>query len=72
MIESHQDEPPEPNGNSYMQQSVETIDCTTLDQFWNRVSPIGEFFGQRYTSFIFRGQRDSEGRWFQKCLGRMS
>ena len=39
---------------------VETVDCVTLDQFWNYVSPVGEHFGQAYSKFIFRGQGNSE------------
>lgn len=41
-------------------QGVETIDCTTLEQFWNVVSPIGKQFGQASSNFVFRGQENSE------------
>jgi hypothetical protein len=39
---------------------VEIVDCITLDQFWNVVSPIGEHFGKPYSKFIFRGQGSSD------------
>jgi hypothetical protein len=39
---------------------VEILDCTTLDEFWNRVSPIGELFGKPYSNFVFRGQGNGE------------
>jgi hypothetical protein len=41
-------------------QGVEIVDCVTLDQFWNLVSPVGEHFGQPYSKFIFRGQGNSD------------
>jgi FRG domain len=40
--------------------SIEVVDCVTLDEFWGVISPIGERFGRPHTSFIFRGQWDSE------------
>jgi hypothetical protein len=39
---------------------IETIDCMTLDEFWNVVSPIGEHFGQPNSKFIFRGHGNSK------------
>ncbi len=43
-----------------MHQGVDILDCTTLDQFWNLLSPIGELFGKPYSNFIFRGQGKDE------------
>jgi hypothetical protein len=41
-------------------QGVEAIDCDTLDQFWDYVSPIGDTFGKPHSRFGFRGQGDSK------------
>jgi hypothetical protein len=63
MTKAHPAETPQLTVNSSncpMHECVETIDCATLNQFWNLVSPIGELFGQRHTAFVFRGQRNSE------------
>ena len=43
-----------------VRQGVEVLDCRTLDEFWNALSPIGEFFGHQNSKFIFRGQGNSE------------
>jgi hypothetical protein len=51
-----------------MYQRVDIIDCTTLDQFWNLVSPIGELFGQQFSQFIFRGQGNSEWKLVPKIF----
>jgi hypothetical protein len=40
-------------------QRFKTIDCVTLDHFWNVISPIGELFGKPDTKFVFRGHGDS-------------
>jgi hypothetical protein len=42
-------------------QSVEITHCDTVDQFWNLVSPIGEYFDPPPSEFVFRGQGNS--RW---------
>lgn len=36
------------------------VDCSTLDEFWEAMSPIGKRFGARRDRFIFRGQSNSE------------
>lgn len=43
-----------------MTSSIETIDCTTLDEFWNCVSPISETFSSPRESYIYRGQGNSD------------
>jgi hypothetical protein len=51
-----------PDGTSEtMEQGVEITHCDTLDQFWNLVSPVGEYFGRPPSEFVFRGQGNS--RW---------
>lgn len=49
-------------------QPVEIIQCDTLDQFWNVMSPIGEYFGQPYSQSIFRGQGNSEWQLVPKVF----
>ena len=39
--------------------NYEIVDCSTLDEFWDFVSPIGDKFGKQASSYIFRGQGDS-------------
>src|SRR5450631_3441670 len=39
---------------------IETIDCNSLDEFWDLVSPIGRLFGRRGAEFVYRGQSDSK------------
>ena len=44
-----------------MTSSIETKDCDSLDEFWECISPIGDFFtmqGKR-SKFIYRGQSNS-------------
>jgi len=54
-------EPMENGSDTPTHQGVETVDCVTLDEFWNFVSPIDEKnFGKAYSKFIFRGQGNSE------------
>jgi hypothetical protein len=75
MTRSHVAHKPEPRGNccnTPTHQGAETVDCVTLDEFWNFVSPIGENFGQANSKFIFRGQGNSEWKLipkvFRTCL----
>jgi len=42
-------------------QGVDVLDCLTLDEFWNVISPTGDLFGRPYSKFIFRGQ--GNGDW---------
>ena len=51
-------------------QGVEIKHCDTLDQFWNLVSPIGEFFGfgRAPSEFVFRGQRNSQWKLVPKVF----
>jgi len=39
-----------------MSNIVETIDCDTLRDFWEKISPVGNLFGGS-PSFVYRGQR---------------
>ena len=39
---------------------INIIDCATLDEFWEAMSPIGRCFGGQHDRFIFRGQATSE------------
>ena len=39
---------------------IDIVDCATLDEFWEAMSPIGARFGRRRDRFIFRGQANSE------------
>jgi FRG domain len=43
-----------------MTDPIEIIDCATLDEFWETMSPIGTRFGGPHDRFIFRGQANSE------------
>jgi hypothetical protein len=43
-----------------MADPIESVDCATLDEFWEEMSPIGKRFGRRHDRFIFRGQSNSE------------
>jgi hypothetical protein len=61
-------EPTEGDPEASMHQGVEILDCVTLDQFWNLVSPIGELFGRPHSKFIFRGQGNSEWRLVPKIF----
>ena len=63
-------EPTDDGSEVSMCQGVEMLDCATLDEFWDLVSPIGEHFREHHSKFIFRGQRDSNGSWFPRYLGR--
>jgi hypothetical protein len=45
-----------------IQNAVETVDCVTLDEFWNLLSPVGQHFGQWQSRFVFRGQGNS--KWY--------
>ncbi|HEX3496519.1 MAG TPA: FRG domain-containing protein [Methylocella sp.] len=73
MTKSDPDNPPEPTENCSnipTHQGVEIVDCVTLDQFWNLVSPIGEHFGQANSNFIFRGQCNSKWELIPKIFRR--
>jgi len=61
-------EPPENGSEVPMHQGVEILDCATLDQFWNLVSPISELFGQPDSKFIFRGQGNGEWKLVPKIF----
>ncbi|WP_316224968.1 MULTISPECIES: terminase gpA endonuclease subunit [unclassified Bradyrhizobium] len=43
-----------------MTDRIDIIDCATLDEFWETMSPIGARFGGQHDRFIFRGQAKSE------------
>lgn len=43
-----------------MAPNIEQINCKTLDDFWNRVSPISETFTSPGEAYIFRGQCNSK------------
>jgi hypothetical protein len=65
MTRSHPADRPEPmedSSDSPICQGVEIVDCLTVDQFWNLVSPVGEHFGNPNSKFVFRGQGRSEWR----------
>jgi hypothetical protein len=71
MTASHMASGPElpANGSDVpVHQGVEILDCTSLDQFWNLVSPIDELFGKPDSRFIFRGQGDSEWKLVPKIF----
>ena len=42
-----------------IQSNYDVVDCDTLDEFWNNVSPISENFNQPGVHYIYRGQSDS-------------
>lgn len=44
-----------------MTDNVEVIDCDSLDEFWDAISPIGKLFDLPQSKFVFRGQNDA--RW---------
>lgn len=53
--------PPSQKGEkNTMTDSIDIIDCATLDEFWETMSPIGTRFGRPHDRFIFRGQANSE------------
>jgi len=43
-----------------MADPIEIVECATLDDFWEEMSPIGKRFGRQHDRFIFRGQARSE------------
>jgi hypothetical protein len=43
-----------------MTNSIDIVDCRTLDEFWEAMSPIGARFGGESDHFIFRGQENSK------------
>ena len=47
---------------------IDIIDCTTLDEFWEAMSPIGARFGRQHDRFIFRGQANSEWQLVPKVF----
>jgi FRG domain-containing protein len=53
-----------------MASNYETINCETLDDFWNAISPIGAIFGPTRGHYIYRGQRDSEWELIPKVFRR--
>ena len=38
---------------------IKTIDCATVDEIWDAISPIGDEFGGTRYRYVFRGQKDS-------------
>jgi hypothetical protein len=42
-----------------MTSNIELIDCETLDEFWEYVSPIGKLFRVPGSMFVYRGQSNS-------------
>lgn len=51
-----------------MASSPEIVDCSSLDEFWDALSPLGKRFGQPYDRFIFRGQSNSEWKLVPKVF----
>jgi hypothetical protein len=51
-----------------MTDPIDIIDCATLDEFWETISPIGARFGRRHDRFIFRGQANSEWQLVPKVF----
>jgi hypothetical protein len=51
-----------------MADPMDIIDCATLDEFWEAMSPIGARFGRRHDRFIFRGQANSEWQLVPKVF----
>jgi len=51
-----------------MTSNIETKDCDSLDEFWECVSPIGEFFTMpgMHSKFIYRGQSNSAWKLIPK------
>jgi hypothetical protein len=57
-----------PDSDDGTYQGVEVVDCVTLGQFWNLMSPIGEHFGHSRAKFVFRGQQNSEWQLVPKVF----
>lgn len=53
-----------------MDDGVIEINCETLDEFWNVMSPIGKWFDGQNGQFVFRGQRDSTRKLIPKVYRR--
>jgi hypothetical protein len=68
MTGSHLTAKPSDDPAETMDQSVEIKHCDTLDQFWNLVSPIGEYFDRPPTKFVFRGQGNSQWKLVPKVF----
>jgi hypothetical protein len=51
-----------------MTANITLIDCATLDEFWNCVSPIGELFNKPGSNFIYRGQSDHNWKLIPKVF----
>lgn len=51
-----------------MTAQIQIIDCDTLDEFWEYVSPIGKLFGIKGTPFIYRGQGNSAWKLIPKIF----
>jgi hypothetical protein len=51
-----------------MADPIDIVDCATLDDFWEAMSPIGARFGRRQDRFIFRGQEKSEWQLVPKVF----
>lgn len=47
---------------------IDSIDCATLDEFWEVMSPIGARFGRQHDRFIFRGQANSDWQLVPKVF----
>ncbi|MEO6824734.1 MAG: FRG domain-containing protein [Nitrosospira sp.] len=53
-----------------MTSKIESIHCETLDEFWNRVSPIGDLFSAPASKFVYRGQSDSAWKLIPRVFRR--
>ena len=51
-----------------MADRIEIIDCATLDEFWEAISPIGKVFGRQNDRCIFRGQANNEWQLIPKVF----
>jgi hypothetical protein len=51
-----------------MADPIDIIDCATLDEFWEAMSPIGARFGRQHDRFIFRGQAKSNWQLVPKVF----
>lgn len=42
-----------------MHPPCQAIECNSLNEFWDAISPVGDLFGDLQRRFVYRGQRDS-------------